>query len=241
MGRHRLFQEGLSAGEGESIVIGGEEAHHAARVKRVQVGDDVEVLNGAGLVLAARLEETRRQSRGGDWEVVLRVLEARRVAPDRPRVEVWSAVPKGDRFEEMIDQLAQVGVAEWCPLHTARGVTDPREGKLQRASRRAIEASKQSGRAWAMALGDGGDLSRALRGDGASVVLADASGEAYRRSGAESVRVLVGPEGGWDEAEIGRARAAGATVARFGACVMRLETAAVVAGALVREFEGGEH
>lgn len=226
-----------SGSVGDALLVGGDEAHHAARVKRVEVGELVEVLNGRGLVIGGRVEEIRKRARGDGWEVALRVVEATRVERDSPRVEVWSAVPKGDRFEEMIDQLTQVGVAEWSPLIAARSVVDPRQGKLERVARRAVEASKQCGRAWAMELGAGGSVEEALHAPGASVVLADASGEAYRRSGAGSIRVLVGPEGGWEPAEVERARAAGAIVVRFGAHVMRLETAAVVAAAVVGASE----
>lgn len=222
---------------GDAFLIEGDEAHHAARVKRVEVGEVVEVLNGRGLVIGGRVEEIRKKARGDGWEVALRVVEARVVERETPRVEVWSAVPKGDRFEEMIDQLTQVGVAEWSPLHAARSVVDPRQGKLDRVARRALEASKQCGRAWGMDLGPGGGLDEALRGFGTRVVIADAMGEAYRRSGAACIRVLVGPEGGWAPEEVDRARAAGATVARFGSHVLRLETAAVVAAAVVGAAE----
>lgn len=237
MGRHRMHVEGAAAVVGEVVVIRGDEAHHAARVKRVEVGEAVEVLNGRGLVFEARVDEIRKGARGEGWEVALRVTEARRIEPDSPRIEVWSAVPKGDRLEDMIDQLTQVGVAEWSPLLAARSVVDPRQGKMARIARRAAEASKQCGRAWAMDLGAGGGIEEALNATGACVVMADASGEAYGRSGRSRIRVLVGPEGGWTAEELERARDAGAAVARFGSHVLRLETAAVVAAAVVGAAE----
>jgi 16S rRNA (uracil1498-N3)-methyltransferase len=237
MSRHRVFQEELVAEVGDVVVIGGDEAHHAARVKRLIAGDVVEVLNGAGLVVDGRVDEVRKKPRGDGWEIVVRVVAVRVVEKESPRIEVWSAVPKGDRLEQMIDQLAQVGVAEWSPLEAARSVVDPREGKLQRVERRAAEASKQSGRPWVMTMGVGGTLEAALADPSVRVVLADASGLAYQRQSASHIRVLVGPEGGWEESELSRARSAGAMVAAFGGHVMRLETAAVVAAAIVREVQ----
>lgn len=246
MGVHRLFEEGLVAHVGDVVVIGGDEAQHAARVKRVEVGERVQVLNGAGLVADGEVAEVRKGREG--WEVAVRVLSARMVEVEKPRVEVWTAVPKGDRLEDMVDQLAQIGVAGWGPLSAERSVVEPREGKMTRVTRRAVEASKQSGRAWSMRVEDGGDLAAGLAAglagglaaaaNGVRVVMADASGGAYERSGAERIRVLVGPEGGWTEDEVRLAREAGAVVARFGAHVMRVETAAVTAAAVVLALEG---
>jgi len=234
---HRLFEGGLVARVGEMVVIGGEEAHHAARVKRVEVGERVQVLNGAGLIADGEVVETRKGRDG--WEVAVRVLSARVAEMESPQLEVWTAVPKGDRLEEMVDQLAQIGVAAWGPLHAARSVVEPREGKMARVTRRAVEASKQCGRAWSMRVEEGGDLEVALEAGSsrARVVMADASGGGYVRTGAERIRVLVGPEGGWTEDEVRMAREAGAVVARFGAHVMRVETAAPVAAAVVLAAE----
>lgn len=236
MGMHRMFEEGLVAHVGDVVVIGGDEAQHAARVKRVEVGERVQVLNGAGLIADGEVAEIRK-GRGG-WEVVVRVLSTRVVEMRKPQVEVWTGVPKGDRLEEMVDQLAQIGVAAWGPVHAARSVVEPREGKMTRVARRAVEASKQCGRAWSMRVDEGGELKAALLAETAGVtVMADASGAAYVRTGAARIRVLVGPEGGWTEDEVRRAREAGAVVARFGEHVMRVETAAPVAAAVVLAAE----
>lgn len=242
MAVHRIYIDGL-AGESEgawvregagALVVAGDEAKHAIRVKRLEPGDGVEVLDGLGRVASGRVAQTRKSGRG-EWELVVDVGSVRVVEPARPRVEVLSAVPKGDRLGWMIDGLSQVGAASWGPLGTARGVTDPRPGKLERLERTAAEAAKQCGRAWRLAMAPGVELAEAV---GPGVVMADASGEAYERAGAGVVRVLVGPEGGWTEEELATARAAGARVARFGRHVMRVEMAAVVAAAVVMDVEG---
>jgi 16S rRNA (uracil1498-N3)-methyltransferase len=227
-------------GAGTLVVVGGEEARHALRVKRVRVGERVELLDGRGGVASGVVAELQEGGKKKEGSVVVRMESVRRAEPTTPRVEVWTAVAKGGRVDEMVDQLAQAGAAEWRALETARSVAGAREGKLERLERIARETSKQCGRAWGMEIGGGGvavGMAEAVRGgEGVRIVVCDASGEPWRAEmgrGADVIRLLVGPEGGWTEEELEICRGAGATVARFGPHVMRIETAAVVACGVV--------
>ncbi len=165
----------------------------------------------------------------------MRVEEVEKVTPERPRVEVCTAVPKGPRLTEMIDGLAQVGAAAWRALETERGERE--SWRREKVERVAVEASKQCGRAWRMEIGEELKLADAVRaGGGWEVVLADAGGQRYVGV-AERVRVLIGPEGGWTEGELAMAKSAGVRVCGFGVHVMRIETAAVVAAGVVMEAQ----
>jgi 16S rRNA (uracil1498-N3)-methyltransferase len=220
---------------GAVLRVSGEEAKHAIRVKRLEVGDRVEVCDGSGLVTRCAIAQTGKEPRTGEWWFEAKVEDSRREDQPRPRVEVWSAVAKGDKVEQMIDGLSQVGVARWRALHSARSVVEPREGKMARLERHAVEAMKQCGRAWVLEVGDVAFMEEAFRGEGVEVVMADVSGARYEASGAGDVRVLVGPEGGWTDEELAWARERGARVCRFGRHVMRIEVAAVVAAGVVVE------
>lgn len=231
MARHRIYMPDFGAG---SLVITGEEARHAARVKRLEIGDQIELLNGRGSIATAAVKDLRKERR--DWVIELDVREPRYVEPVRPRVDVWSPPPKGARLEEMIEGLSEVGAASWQPLHAERAVAEPRRARLDRLARICIESAKQCGRAWLLELGAGGDVSRALAG--APVIVADASGEPLERSGEAALRLIIGPEGGWSEREIAAFRQAGARIRRFGPHVMRIETAAVVAAGVILAHEG---
>jgi len=220
---------------GAVLRVSGEEAKHAIRVKRLDVGDRLEVCDGAGLVARCAIAQTGKEPRTGEWWFEANVEGSRREEPVRPSVEVWSAVPKGDKVEQMIDGLSQVGAARWRALHSARSVVEPREGKMGRLARHAVEAMKQCGRAWVLEIMEATSLEEALRGEGVDVVVADASGERYEASGRREIRVLVGPEGGWTKEELARARASGARVCAFWRHVMRIVVAAVVAAGVVVE------
>ncbi len=218
--------------------IEGDEARHAVRVKRLEVGDGVLVLNGRGLEMSATVAGVRKErGRGdGDWVMDLRVDAARVVPRTRPSLRVFSGVPKGDRLEQMVDGLSQVGTAAWCPLMSGRSIVDRGEGKIDRLRRVCEESLKQCGRAWLMEVAERVvycDAILAAGGGGGEVVIADASGGEYHPGGADSVALFVGPEGGFTPEEVEQARAAGARVCSFGVHTMRVEVAAVVGAAAV--------
>ena len=211
--------------------VTGDEAWHAVTVKRIHAGDTVEVLDGHGTVATAAVERTEKRKGGASVE--LRVVRVDRHPPTSPRVEIWSAVPKADRAAQMIDQLAQAGAAEWCPLITERSVTDA-DHKADRLLRIASEASKQCGRPWHLTLGAPRTVADGAKAAGKpgrhTVLFADADGQPPTAfSPSDSLTVLVGPEGGFTATEIGLLREAGASALRLGPHILRTETAAVAA------------
>lgn len=226
MPAHRFFLAGGPPLEPGSRVIGGEEARHAARVKRVEAGETLEILDGQGGVAAAAVAAIEK--RGGEWAVIVEVSSVRRVDPVSPRVVVLAPAPKGDRLGQMIEGLSQVGAAGWRPLVTERTEKEPGLSRMDRVRRIAEESSKQCGRAWTLRIEQAIGFADALRLP--SRVLADAGGGPPPR-GLREVNVVIGPEGGWSERELRAARDAGAAIASFGPHVMRVETAAVVAAA----------
>jgi 16S rRNA (uracil1498-N3)-methyltransferase len=231
---HRVYFSDLAGLGADSLLsVPGEEANHAARVKRLRPGEPVELFDARGTVAPA---EVVRAESGKRAVLEVRVGALRSVLPMTPHIEVWCPPPKGDRLETMIDQLSQVGVSAWRPLRCERSERDAfRPEKLERA---AIESAKQCGRAWSIQIGDWAGFEYAVRDP--RVVLADASGGACQGVGGSAV-LLLGPEGGWTPAEMELAREAGCRVCRFGPHVMRIETAAVAGAArlMAGESAGG--
>ncbi len=228
MARHTLYLTEIPE-PGSSILVEGDEAKHAIRVKRVAPGDVIALTDGAGLTALADVTDAYRT-----LTVTIRTREeAARVSP---AVRVLTASPKGPRLEKMVDALSQVGAASWGALGTKLGVVDPGEHKLDRSKRVALESAKQCGRAWLMEIEQKVSFDQALNGGGA-VVLADASGEPYKKTGHEEITLLIGPEGGWTDEELAIAREAGVKVHSFGVHVMRIEVAAPVACAGIIDRE----
>ncbi|MBC7836147.1 MAG: 16S rRNA (uracil(1498)-N(3))-methyltransferase [Phycisphaerales bacterium] len=250
---HRIYTNlPIGVGAGDSLVITGEEAHHAARVKRVEGGEVVQLLDGAGMVGIALVLPMDAAGTAGlgarrrAGELVVRLLSLGREERASPVIEVCSATPKGQRTDDLVDGLSQVGAAAWRPLATAHGVVEPRESKLERLERRAVEASKQSGRPWVMRIGSEISVPEVLMDAKAGrLVVADSTGVPYQTEraggradgGVGAIRLLVGPEGGFTKEELRLAREAGATVCAFGPHIMRIEVAAVAACAVVMAAE----
>jgi len=214
--------------EAATLEIRGEERDHAVKSRRLRVGEEVVVLDGAGLCLYCQVE-------GVGAALTLRVADRARREPVSPAIEVWSPAPKGPRASAMVDMLSQVGAASWTPMRTAFTPKEATDARLERLRRVAVESMKQSQRPWLMAINEPREYDDALDPEGGvEIIVADAFGDpGGRPTHAGRIRLLIGPEGGWREDEAERARAVGASVRSFGPHVLRLETAAPVAAAVL--------
>ncbi|RUL89538.1 RsmE family RNA methyltransferase [Tautonia sociabilis] len=222
---------------GPMVEVSGPEAHHLARVRRSVPGDRVELFDGRGNAVQGRIEAVGRST-------VSVVIEA--PLPTRPvpsaTVTLASAVPKGERFDWLIEKATELGVARLIPIRTARSVVDPRSSKLDRLRRLVVEASKQSGRNRLMELGAPIDWED-LIGQGPLGVglVAHPAGEPIGRVGpAREVTVAIGPEGGFTDEEIGRALASGWRAVGLGPTILRIETAGLAACAAILSRSEGE-
>jgi 16S rRNA (uracil1498-N3)-methyltransferase len=213
---------------GQRVTLDESESHHL-RVRRAQDGDKVEILDGAGLRGTGHLVHTAKV-----WSV--EVAEAVREAPP---AELTLAVAAGDRdrFSWMAEKAVELGVSRIIPLETTRSsavATGLRVSHLSRLRRQALEATKQCGAAWAVvvdepvALDD--FLRQPLRGVG---WLADQSGAAPPTEiDGRALTIVIGPEGGLDQAERAQVLSAGYLPIVLGPYTLRFETASLAAAAL---------
>lgn len=230
-----LVQPGDVAGG--RLVLRGEEVHHL-RVRRHQVGDQIDAIDGQGRYFRVRLEEVGRHEASG------RVLETEEERGESPlRLHLAAALIKGQRLDYAIEKATEVGVASITPMTTSRAVARPGSGnKLDRWQRLAQAAAKQSGRSRVPEVRPPSDFGAVLDGFARQcdlVLMGDPAG-GRSLSGAlasqpASVGLLVGPEGGFSPAELARAHAAGVTAFAWGSSTLRADTAAVVLSALVLE------
>ena len=202
-----------------------DEARHLSRVCRFGVGDVVEVFDGNGGASRAQVVKIDND------RVELTVVGA--AIPDRPaplRLTLASAVPKGDRFDWLVEKATELGIERMIPIVTERSVVTPGDPKLERLRRAIVEASKQCGRNQLMVLEP---LSRweHLVGTcpGAIKLLADPTGIPPRQwpgiTPGRLVVLAVGPEGGFTDQERQIADQMGWLAISLSVNTLRIETA----------------
>ncbi|MCK4873055.1 MAG: 16S rRNA (uracil(1498)-N(3))-methyltransferase [Phycisphaerales bacterium] len=227
---HRIYMPTICPDADGRLLIEGPEAHHAAAVKRIRRGEQVCVFDGSGRSCTGLVEQTT-------GSLIVRIETDRTEPLPDVHLIVRSAVPKGDRAEAMVDSLSQVGAAAFSPLRTARSVVTPRQAKIDRWRRIAIESAKQSGRSYLMDILPGVDVGDALADTEGEQAVLDATGESYAATGALRITLYVGPEGGWSDEERVAFQQAGVAVVSLGVHTLRIETAAVVGAALILSAE----
>lgn len=226
-----LDDPGAGASEaqpGDDLVLTGAEAHHAATVRRIRVGEQITVGDGRGVWLTAECRAVAPR------EVVVRVTERRDFAAPTPRLVLVQALAKTDRDELAVQAATELGVDEIVPWQAARSVArwDAAKAAKGRARWAGIvrEAAKQAHRAWVPAVAEVAGIDMLVRRAAASSILVlDPAATArftdvVRRDGRDVV-VVVGPEGGITDDEFTAFEAAGATRAVLGETVLRTSTA----------------
>ena len=205
----------------ESPALEDDDAHHLGRVLRLRDGEVVTACDGAGRWRACRFV---RGSLDVDGDVVC-------VPSPAFAVSVAFAIPKGDRPELIVQKLTEVGADVVVPMTTARTVVrwdaERAQRNVERLRRVAREAAMQSRRVRLPLVDVLHEFGTVVSRPGA--VLAAPGGAPMPLDGGAPALVLIGPEGGWTEAEL---VAAPATV-NLGEQVLRAETAAIVACTLL--------
>ena len=227
---------------GAAAELGGAEGHHAATVRRLRPGETVWLSDGRGGI--AECTVTAADPRG----LLLDVRRTRRMEPPRPRFVLAQALAKGDRGELAVELATELGVDEIVPWAAARSVTrwsGPRGDRaLQRWRSTAREAAKQSRRPWVPLVADpvgGRELAARVAGAAAAYVLHEAAADPLTAAALPAegdVLLVVGPEGGIEDAELAALAAAGARQVRLGAPVLRTSTAGAAALAVLSARAG---
>jgi 16S rRNA (uracil1498-N3)-methyltransferase len=241
MAGRRLYVPAQRLG-GARLVLTGSEHQHLGRVLRARAGDRVTLFDGAGREVEAQVARVARH------ETELELGEPRTAVASALPITLLCAIPRGARMDFLIQKTVELGVSRLVPLVTERSVSRPgaEAGRRSRWEKIAREAARQCGRADVPAVEAPTLLAAALAMTGLPARrLALFEGERDRSLRAElssqepaATALLVGPEGGFAPLEIAAARGAGFVAVGLGRLILRVETAAIVAVALVADAAG---
>lgn len=233
---HRFFIHHSQIQE-KRLYVEGTDVNHIKNVLRMKHGDQVMISDGEGMQYLCTLEAFES---GLVWFEIVDTWKENRELPSK--LYLFQGLPKSDKMELIIQKATELGVYELIPAVTGRTVVKLDEKKAQKKTARwnaiAESAAKQSGRSripqvreimtFSEALAYAGDLDVLL------IPYEKAEGMEATRQAVEGIRpgqsvgIFIGPEGGFEEAEVEQAMACGALPVTLGRRILRTETAGFV-------------
>ncbi len=223
---HRFFTNEI---QGNTAVVRGEDVKHISRVLRLRAGDAVELCDGTGRECDAVIGSIAP-------DAVTFETQAWRPAKSEPcaRVTLFQCLPKAGKMETIIQKCVELGAEAFVPVQSERCVVvlkPPYAGRVERWQRVSEEAAKQSRRGVIPKVEEPVALEK-LTFDGFDTILVAYENErtvslktALRSAHPSRVAIVIGPEGGFSEAEIKTLTENGAQSVSLGPRILRTETA----------------
>jgi 16S rRNA (uracil1498-N3)-methyltransferase len=223
----------------QTVTLTADEARHLRDVLRLKAGDEVYVFDGVGREFRCTVVKTTRDTAGLQIEA--------EVEPAKPesqlQLNLCVALLKGEKFDLVVQKATELGVQRVTPLITRyadihlRDQSDAAK-RVARWQRIALEAAKQSGRAFVPEISMPVAFD-SLNSDGLVVMFSERDGESLETlPPSDTITALVGSEGGWSDEEIESARARDFHVITLGGRILRAETAAITVTALLQHRFG---
>lgn len=241
----RFFQSSEKAENGVFEIFG-EDAKHISFSLRMRTGERVTVCDGEGTDHECEIVFMDGQC------VRLSVLSSHPTETEPPiAIRLYQSVPKGDKFEYIVQKAVELGVSEIVPVFSSRCIVKPdpksEEKKIARLSKIALEAAKQCGRGKIPKILPFTTYAEAVRACEENAFICYENEKSFSlkqylkefsEKNAETLSFFVGPEGGYAEAEIALAAEKGIPAVELGPRILRCETASgFVLSSLTYAFE----
>ncbi|WEG14224.1 16S rRNA (uracil(1498)-N(3))-methyltransferase [Pullulanibacillus sp. KACC 23026] len=235
----------------DQVTIKAEDAHHIMNVMRMKEGDKIEVCDESNHAYVCQIEANQ------NLQVIAKLIQPIEESTELPiRVTIAQGLPKGDKFELIVQKATELGVTAVLPFASERSIVKWDQGqkvqkKLERLRKIAKEAAEQSHRASLPTIEEPVNLKGLISLKEAythKLVAFEESAKRGERHGfanlldtikpGESLLVVIGPEGGLSSNEVNELTQNGFSCAGLGPRILRTETASLyVLAALSYHFE----
>ena len=223
----------------KNFIIEDEQFHYLSNVRRFSIGDEINIFDGLGNSYKARIDNIDKKSMKGT------ILSSKTlVLPDK-KISLYTAIPKGERFDWLIEKASEIGVSKIVPVIYSRSVVkELSENKIERYKKISISASSQSWRADIMSIENPikfcETADKVCKEKNTLNMLPWESEEEKNilsllseNKDIKNINIFIGPEGGFDKPEIDIALKNNFKTVTLGKNILRVETAAIVASSIV--------
>lgn len=234
----RFYAPGSSFAE-DTLTLDADETRHLRDVLRLKAGAEILVFDGEGSEYLCRIELISKTS------ATAAVL--RKVEPSAPEsdlaITLASVVVPGDKFDVIVQKAVELGVGNLIPLASIRSEVKLADlsKKMTRWRRIALDAAKQCGRARLMVIDEPREVNELL-GEKVrceKIFFSERGGvKLPSLQNPKEIYIVIGPKGGWDDAEIETAKQNDFHIVTLGGRLMRAETAAIALTAILQHRFG---
>jgi 16S rRNA (uracil1498-N3)-methyltransferase len=222
----------------QTVELVGGEAHHLFSVCRLKAGDKVELFDGIGILATASIEKATSKS------ALLKIIDLKKIeTPDKPEIVMAVSMPKGERFDWLLEKCTELGVDRIIPVIFERTVKQPKNPKAgQRWRNITIAAAKQCWRVFLPRIDAPATLGEVLSAlkkqyNKAEILVGSPEPQSpaltTRQFGTKHIIAFIGPEGGITEGEKALLEDYGAKFVRLTDSILRVETAALAFAAIL--------
>lgn len=221
-----------------SFLLEDEQAHYVSTVRRFKAGDEIMIFDGLGNSYKAKIVSASKNSISGN------ILSSSYKMPAF-KINLFTAIPKGDRFEWLIEKAGEIGISKIMPINTKRSAGFSfSKNKMERFAKISVAASSQCGRNDIMEITEPVDFRQAC--EKAAVMSGFTNIMPWESEKSEvplsgiikgndisGANIFIGPEGGFENEEAEFAKSLNIKTVSLGENILRVETAAIVAAVLV--------
>ena len=225
-----------------NVTVDADETRHMRDVLRLRVGDEVSVFDGVGREFRCEITAIGKKV---SWLIV-----ADEIAPASQEsafeITIAATILNGEKYDLIIQKAVELGVIRLIPLQTMRCDVKLKdaEKRMDRWRRIALEATKQSGRAKLMQIGEPEAFDKFIASSKGknTVLFSERDGDLFSKiKKGKKITAIFGPKGGWDDSELEMAAQHDITIVTLGGRILRAETASIAITAILQHRFGDLH